>query len=1191
MQKLINQILEGNFDYENGSLDFSCAKIEISVKKDEIYEGSFHIYGTPGMFTGGSVISSDWRMECLNKEFIGTDEEIFFRFHGTTLEEGDVVKGNFYIISNQGEYYIPFVVNVERSMVESTIGGIKNLFHFANLAKSNWQEAVRLFYSPEFTRIFNGSDTQYFDDYRALSAYSGVEQNMEEFLIRINKKQKVEFLTEEESLTVELPVYDAGYHVAERQLTIVKNGWGYTNLYVECTGDFLFTEKEILTDDDFLGTYCRLPVFVDSSFCRKGKNYGQICLYNSYVTLNIPVIVKVGADSGRNTQRLTEKRSMVQLMEFYQAYRMHKISTATWLKETGKLVDRLVAMDENNIAARLFQAQLLITEERRNEAGWILDHVADLFEKQQADDTLMAYYLYLTTLIHDEVAYVVKVTSKVEHIYRQNNSNWRVGWLLLYLSEEYHKSPAGKWSFLEKQFKAGCTSPVIYIEALSLLNYNPTLLRKLGQFEQQVLYYGTRQDSLKSETIEQMLYLVEKEKEYSEVLFKTLKNLYQKKRDARLLREICTLLIKGGKVGRQYFDWYKAGVEAKLRITNLYEYYMMSLDLDKQQDIPKIVLMYFSYQNNLDYTRAAYLYDYVLQHREKISEIYETYRLRIEAFALEQVKRGRINRHLANIYNLVLKREMITGENCGIFSKLLFANYIRVEDTRLQKVYVYHQGSTLPAEYQLCDGGTWVALYGSNYTIVFEDAWQNRFIKNVEYTIEKLLMPAKFIQWLMDFDCDNLQLDMYLCEGERAEKEAPENNAIRMARILNSDYASAQVKREFYLRIIQYYYEANEEETLKGYLEAVPIDRMHAAEKNRVVEYMVLSGNYEMAGRLLEHYGPYFVDAKLLVRFIGVLIEQRNMENDPVLLAAAVYAFKKGKYDGCVLEYLMMHYQGMSRNLREIWKAARAYGVDCYKLSERILVQMLYSGAFVGEKMDMFRYYISHGAKPEVEEALLAQCSYDYFVRSRVTEAEVFEEIQKMYQRGEPIQRVCKLALLKYCAENSNTGSELADNEMVECFLRELMEEGIHLEIFRAFKQFDFIQQELSDKTIIEYYANPGCRASIHYVVFGDNGESDKYVAEYMREAYRGVYFKEFVLFFGESLQYYITEEKDGEEQLTESGTLQKSDIGGVEEDSKYRLINDIVISKNLQDYDTMDKLLEEYHRKDYLNGRFFEVK
>ena len=74
-------------------------------------------------------------------------------------------------------------------------------------------------------------------------------------------------------------------------------------------------------------------------------------------------------------------------------------------------------------------------------------------------------------------------------------------------------------------------------------------------------------------------------------------------------------------------------------------------------------------------------------------------------------------------------------------------------------------------------------------------------------------------------------------------------------------------------------------------------------------------------------------------------------------------------------------------------------------------------------------------------------------------------------------------------------------------------------------------------------------------------------------------------------MQYYITEEKNGEEQLTESGTLQKSDIRSEETDSRYQMVNDIVISRNLQDYDTLENLLEEYRKKDFLNGQLFEIR
>ena len=313
------------------------------------------------------------------------------------------------------------------------------------------------------------------------------------------------------------------------------------------------------------------------------------------------------------------------------------------------------------------------------------------------------------------------------------------------------------------------------------------------------------------------------------------------------------------------------------------------------------------------------------------------------------------------------------------------------------------------------------------------------------------------------------------------------------------------------------------------------------------------------------------------------------MAENPLLTAATAHIFQKGKYNSTVLDYLVMHYQGMTRKMRDIWKAARSFGADCYRLSERMLVQMLYSGAFVGEKMEIFHYYISQGAKQEVEEAFLAQCAYDYFVNERLMDQEVFHEIRQMYLRGEPVQMVCRLAYLKYFAENGGEMDEPFD-AMIQELLAEMLEKKIYLEFFQEIRQSPELRRELSDKTIIEYRTKPQVKACIHYAVLDENGEAGSYRSEYMQEAYGGVCFKAFVLFFGESLQYYITEEKDGNFQVTGSGTLLRSD-NGLEDESRYRLIDDIVTAESMQDYDTMDQLLEEYYRKDFIGGKLFSLK
>ena len=224
-----------------------------------------------------------------------------------------------------------------------------------------------------------------------------------------------------------------------------------------------------------------------------------------------------------------------------------------------------------------------------------------------------------------------------------------------------------------------------------------------------------------------------------------------------------------------------------------------------------------------------------------------------------------------------------------------------------------------------------------------------------------------------------------------------------------------------------------------------------------------------------------------------------------------------------------------------------------------------------------------------MEEAFLAQCAYDYFVKDRETQEYVFREIRNMYLRKEEVQKVCRLAWLKFYAADSKS-LEKGEKEMAKAFLETMKEEHIHLDFLRSYSLCGALSRDMADKTIVEYHTRPGGRACIHYVIVDENGESGEYRREYMREVCGGVCFAEFVLFFGETLQYYITEEKGGEEQFSQSGSLQKKEGQEGAQDGSFRLINEILTSKNLKEYDALDGLLEEYYSREYYNSGLFSL-
>jgi len=1188
VQGAVEKILEGKFNKNMHSLDFSSPVIELKLREGEDYEGSFTITGPENEATEGVISSTRLRMQCLTDKFSGSEEEITYRFDTSGMREGESLKGEFRIISNQGEYYIPYDVTIIAGMLDSELGTIRNLFHFANLARTNWGEAVRLFYTKDFERVFDGVDRQYYGIYRGLSAGAGRQQNVEEFLLEIRKKQKVEFLLEEDEIRIEDP-----RGMEESRLVINRNGWGFSELSVEKDGDFIVLEKDTLRDEDFLGNTCRLPFYIATEKLHGGRNYGSIRLYNPYVSLTAKitvigksVLVKV---PGIRTQK---KHKTVELMQYYEAFRIKKISAGSWLKKTEELLDELIQTDNYDVSLKLFRVQILITEERISEAEWHLNQVSSVVE-ENFDPAVYCYYLYLTTLLGKSDIYADEAAGRVERIYAQNSDNWRIAWLLLYLSEEYTKSPSRKWLMLEEQFRQGCTSPVLYIEAWNLIAANPALLMRLSGFELQVLYYASQKEILTAEVIIQIVYLAQKAKNFSGRLFKILKVCYRIMPDNEVLQAICTLLIKGNITNGESFPWYEKGIEKELRITRLYEHYMMSLNLEAEKEIPKIVLMYFAFDSTLDSLHNAYLYAYVYRNRGQFPELYENYREQIERFVVFQILKGRSNRYLAYLYKNLINLNMLTEETARGLSTVLFVQCLRVKRGDIRKAVLIYEKEKYEAVYPFTGSEAYIPVYGEDCRLLLEDAKGNRYCREEEYTCERLLAPDRLAAMIAPYVAGSVHFDLWLCEKGNNLSSVTADNVIYMKRLACSDEIREEVCQEIRMKLIDFYYDSDRVQDLDDFLADLSPEQIDSRCFAKVTRFIVLRGMHEKAFEWIKLRGAEGVDAKTIMRLCSRLLTIEGMEEDPVMTILIFRAFKAGKYDESLLEYLCRFFVGTSKEMRDVWKAASSFGVDTYMIAERLLIQMMHTGAFLGERVEIFKSYVAGGARSEVELAVLAQCAYDYFVRGKQLDVFILEDLLRAADRQEEIPYVCRLAFVKYYAENKKQVDEHISRYLL-VFLREMVAANRYFPFFREYADNIAFMRQFLDKTMIEYRVRDGNRAFIHYLLEkegpGAAGGGEEYIKEEMRDMFGGICVKQFILFFGEHLQYYITEVEDGKDHLTESGTLSHNDAGGEEREGRYTLLNDISIGRNLHDHDTMESLLREYFEKDFIVKELFDA-
>ncbi|MCR4806326.1 MAG: DUF5717 family protein [Lachnospiraceae bacterium] len=1169
MNEIVDKLVSGVFDYDNGKLSFSVQRIEETIPAGGIYEGSFTIESLDDLPASGNVYTSSMRLVCRIDSFEAKNVDVTFLFDSTGLEPGDIIKGDVQIVSNKGEYYIPFAFSIVRSIVKSSMGSVKNLFHFTNQAQMSWEEAVSLFYSKEFMQVFEGNEKAQLIKYRGFINQPGNEESVDDFLIAVNKKQPVtysvdknvhEFTDVTESLRCELPVR--------------KSTWGYVHLKAETDCSFIRIEKEELTANDFLGNVHRFVFFVEEDKLHEGRNFGRLIFTSPHQTLTVTIIVsKRMSNEGLRIERREKRNLTMRLMRCYIAFRTKHINVNTWVRDSLKIVERLNVLDEKNPESRLFQAQLLLVSQRFNEAKWIIDHVASDLKIQRKEPTLYSYYLYLTTLYLRDEEYINEVAAEVEDMYKRNRNDYRILWTLMYLDEDLSNNHSLKIELIEDQYKHGCRSPIMYVEAYQYYVNNPVTLSKLNEFEIQILTWAAKNGLMNNELCKQVLYLCARTKELSDGLLKLLIRIYRINEDPDVVSAICSMLIKEGKVDTEYFEWYSMGVEMELRITKLYEYYMLSIPLDREELLPKSVIMYFGFKNNMDYVHIAYLYANMLRHRFEVQRLCDEYEPAMREFAAEQIRKGHISRDLAYIYEQVIPPDLIEPDIVNDFVKLLFSYEVRV-DEGVKNVCVIQEELEGERIYPVENGKAYPDIYSSNHLVFTEDERGVRAILD-EKNVTRLMNEAVYVPHIRNYVSDNPGFNLYLCSGRRHFITVDDENVEFCRNLVDSVDIREAFKRDIRMELLRHYYDNNEISTLDEFLINIDPRILNAKDRAELIGYFVIRGMYDEAYDIITVYGAEKVPVKTIVRICSHMINRKEDLYDVMLVKVAYHAFINGKYDVMTLQYLVDNFNGLTKELRNLWKAAGQFDLDCDKLMEKLIIQMLTTRTTIGEKDQLFEEYVKKGSNTRVELAYLSYNAYDYFIKERMLDQGVFTHLCKNYRRGEELNDACKLALLKYYAEDEKVFDDKIKDMLTE-FIREFLQKNIFFVFFREFMD---IMPELAvynDKTIVEYRTDPGVRVLLHYIIEGDE-EEDSYHTEEMRNMYGGVFSREFILFFGENLQYYITEESEGHEALTFSDSVSISDIVSAGRESRYDLLNDMVVSKTLQDEDTLIQLMEEY--------------
>ncbi len=1180
MRARIGQIAAGRFNGTKPILAFSEETIDLSVIEGRSEAGSFVIESTNQIKICGIVYSTNPRMECLNPHFEGEKVRIRYQFNSKGLTEGDACEGKFVIVCNQIEYSLSFCARITRLYAEASTGAVKSLDDFTRLAASNWDEAYHLFYNRNFLNTIPYDNVYERLTYEGFACARPSGQNMEEFLIGVNKKQPVSISVDKSE-----EIFMASKEPQSGCFTITKDNWGYTEIRLRTDCEFIKLSKPVLTLDDFIGKTYLYEYIIDASAMHAGRNFGRIYIDGVYQSFTIDITAGVRDDDGSISDIAVTKdikECMVGIMELYTSFRLKRIVTGVWANETISILNHLHALVPDEHMYELMKAQAFIINRQRQEAKWILDDFKHSNPDKKAP--IWGYYLYLMTLLEREPSYVDNMTHEVELIFYENPDSVLLFWVLLFLRDQYFDDSAGKLKDIKYWVLRGCSSPYLYIEAYYLISQDPYLIKELSVFELRILSWAVKEKALTKELAGAIFEAVDLAGGFDNRVYELLTAAYEICPEAEYVGIICSYLIKGHKNDTCFHKWFELGIENKLRLTGLYESYLLTMDDRQISPVPKIIQMYFSFDNKLPYRKLAVLYNNIIAAKETEPEVYHKYRKAMGRFAMDQAQLRHIDDNLAVLYEDMLELGFINEELSAAFSDIIYTHKLIVFDKRIVRAIIYQNEMKEPQIVPVTDQCAYFELFSNDYVILFEDSRGYRYVKSISYRLQRLMDAEKYLDRCISLSPDRPQYIVSHFKHVRDYSDFTKDDLKLFKPVFYSESFSDSYKAVMGYRILKYCQLHDYEDYVRPFLQSINFDTLQKDARKYLIDMLVSNRLYEKAYDMAMEYGIDMLAAASKVVLCENALKVQHVDDD-FMVQLAISAFKTGKYSDLVLKYLCENYTGPTDELINLWHAADKFSISSMKLDERILEQGIYTQIEPEKISDIFMEYYKRAGNEKVILAYISLVAHGYLHSGGCKADFIFDIIEKRFIGNRTLNDACQLALLKHFAEKTDiTQAEL---EIEDTLLKYYIYNNMYFDFFARLDYRLLEKYFLYDKAFLQYESTPGTHVVLHY---SRDEDGEEFNSEDMVEMYDGIYVKTFVIFFGELIRYYITEEHDNSIEVKESNRLTCNNIPGDNDHSRYNLINEMIISDTLSDETTLKSNIDEYKRLDAAIKQLFKL-
>lgn len=960
------------------------------------------------------------------------------------------------------------------------------------------------------------------------------------------------------------------------KIEITKDSWGYGEISIASDAEFAVPVKERITTKDFKNNKYKLKVKIDPASMMIGRNYARIRISTIRQRLEVTITaVKPGASHEQMLQNRRRQRSLHQMLKRHIDFAMNRLPLEDYVGEMKKLLGN-GGFDQDSLQTRLYRLHLAILEYRTEQVKRDLEDLEQRVEVLHREAPVMyAAYYYLKGIWSDDQAVIEDCAGRIRESYEKQGQHWQAVWFLLYLDPQM-KSNRRKLTVIQEQLELGCNSPILYLEACQILNEAPHYLTELTTQMGEILHWGCKKQYIKRELALRYVYLAGRLKRYSARIMQDLTLLYGQYEEDEILTWICKMLMTGQRTSADAFYWYAKGIEHNLKITELYEYYMYSLDESQEITLNSSVLLYFLYDNHLTVEKKAMLYAYIVREQEKDPDTYASYRDTMQEFTLHQLQTGRVNKNLAVLYHEFIKEDIMDGKIASALSDILFCHQITCDNPGIIGVRVRHPELSAEEFVPLYRGKAVITVLTDQAEIYMVDAGERRYAHSIDYTDEKLLALDDLAKTCMEYQKTDTRLLVY--QYDQMERHGQMDHAAMTLRrkVFELPDISDSFRQKVFSQLL-HYYRHQDSDLLDDLLDDIDWETVYPSDRVMLIQYCAARQHYDKAMEGILRYGYQKIPSKDLLKISEKVFREVGTIEDTKVVKLAWHMFWEGVYSNDTLQYLCRFYTGTVENMVQIWEEAARADLDTLEFQERLLAQAIFSGEIVPQVFDIFYYYQDKGTNKRLLLAFKKLMAYEYLIKNRQLPIEMFGYYFRDVQIQENLP--CLIAVLKYfstCEKLSEEEANFADYHLIK-----LYDQKIVFPFYQDFYGKFPLPIHIMDERYVEYVSDPAYEVTIHYRMLSSDGSGGKFKVEKMRDVFEGIHVKEFVLFQDEILEYYVTEHRPGEEIKSpmRQVTMVES-MDNARASSRYHTLNLMMIAQEMHDDVTLIDLMEEYAKE-----------